>query len=91
MYDFSCLGEGRIRDFGPFAQIGWPKLEQMNALPLHFLMLIFAGWVNRHQQDVIEYLVVCQNSADRNSKRIRPFASLAMRHRSVDFCPAPRD
>ncbi len=28
----------------------------MNALPLRFLMLIFAGWVNRHQQDVIEYL-----------------------------------
>ena len=28
----------------------------MNALPLQFLMLIFAGWVNRHQQDVLEYL-----------------------------------
>ena len=28
----------------------------MNALPLQFQMLIFAGWVNRHQQDVIEYL-----------------------------------
>ena len=28
----------------------------MNALPLQVLMLIFAGWVNRHQQDVIEYL-----------------------------------
>ena len=28
----------------------------MNAPPLQFLMLIFAGWVNRHQQDVIEYL-----------------------------------
>ena len=28
----------------------------MNALPLQFLMLVFAGWVNRHQQDVIEYL-----------------------------------
>ena len=28
----------------------------MNALPLQFLMLIFAGWVNGHQQDVIEYL-----------------------------------
>ncbi len=28
----------------------------MNALPIQFLMLIFAGWVNRHQQDVIEYL-----------------------------------
>ena len=31
-------------------------MESMNALPLQFLMLIFAGWVNRHQQDVIEYL-----------------------------------
>jgi hypothetical protein len=39
-----------------FSQICWPKLEQMNAPPLQFLMLIFAGWVNRHQQDVIEYL-----------------------------------
>jgi len=28
----------------------------MNALRLQFLMLIFAGWVNRHQQEVIEYL-----------------------------------
>ena len=28
----------------------------MNILPLEFMMLIFAGWVNRHQQDVIEYL-----------------------------------
>lgn len=28
----------------------------MNALPIQFLMLIFAGWVNRHQQELIEYL-----------------------------------
>jgi hypothetical protein len=28
----------------------------MNALPLQFMMLLFAGWVNRHQQEVIEYL-----------------------------------
>jgi putative transposase len=28
----------------------------MNALPMQFLMLIFVGWVNRHLQDVIEYL-----------------------------------
>jgi len=28
----------------------------MNALPLQFLMLIFAGWVSRHQQGVIDYL-----------------------------------
>ena len=33
-----------------------PRLRPMNALPLQVLMLIFAGWVNRHQQDVIEYL-----------------------------------
>jgi hypothetical protein len=31
-------------------------MESMNALPLQFLMMLFAGWVNRHQQDVIEYL-----------------------------------
>ncbi len=28
----------------------------MNNLQLQFLMMIFAGWVNRSQQDVIEYL-----------------------------------
>jgi putative transposase len=28
----------------------------MNTLPLQFLMLIFAGWVNRGQQEIIEYL-----------------------------------
>ncbi len=28
----------------------------MNDLQLQFLMLIFAGWVNRSQQDVLEYL-----------------------------------
>jgi hypothetical protein len=28
----------------------------MNAPQLQFLMLIFAGWGKRHQQDVIEYL-----------------------------------
>ena len=27
----------------------------MKATQLRFPMLIFAGWVNRHQQDVIEY------------------------------------
>ena len=28
----------------------------MNTLQLQFLMLVFAGWVNRSQQDIIEYL-----------------------------------
>ena len=28
----------------------------MNSLQLQFLILIFAGWVNRNQQAVIEYL-----------------------------------
>ena len=37
-----------------FIEHRWPKLGLMNALQLQFPMLIFAGWVNRHQQDVIE-------------------------------------
>ena len=28
----------------------------MNTLPIQFLLAIFAGWVNRSQQDVVEYL-----------------------------------
>jgi len=39
-----------------FPRSVWSKMESMNALPLQFLMLIFAGWVNRHQKDVIVYL-----------------------------------
>ena len=39
-----------------FFGLRWPKLGPMNALPLQFLMLIIAGWVNRQQQEVIEYL-----------------------------------
>jgi len=28
----------------------------MDRIPLQFLMLVFAGWMNCHQQEVIEYL-----------------------------------
>jgi hypothetical protein len=56
MYDFLGLGERWIRDFGPFLRAWLPKLGLMNTLPLQFLMMIFAGWVNRHQQEVIGYL-----------------------------------
>jgi len=45
----------------------------MNALPLQFLLMIFADWVNRHQQDVIEYLQA-ENQALREhlgGKRLR--------------------
>jgi len=28
----------------------------MSAAPLQFLLLVFAGWVNRRQREVIEYL-----------------------------------
>jgi len=45
----------------------------MNALPLQFLLMIFAGWVNRHQQEVIEYLEA-ENQALREQlggKRLR--------------------
>ena len=36
--------------------VDFRRLGAMNTLQLDFLMLIFAGWVNRGQQDVIEYL-----------------------------------
>ncbi len=31
-------------------------LDLMSSFQLHFLLMIFAGWVNRRQQGVIEYL-----------------------------------
>jgi len=45
----------------------------MNALPLQFLMMLFAEWVNHHQQDVTEYLQE-ENRAQRDQfggKRLR--------------------
>ncbi len=39
-----------------FRHSDWPMFWLMNTLQLQFLILIFAGWVNRSQQDVIEYL-----------------------------------
>ena len=32
--------------------------------PLAFFLLMFSVWVNRQQQEVIDYLVVCENSAE---------------------------
>jgi len=36
---------------------------------LQFLVVVLAGWINRHQQDVIEYLkeeyrIVCSDGTD---------------------------
>jgi len=56
MYDLIGLGERWIRNFGPSLRTLLPELGLMNTLPLQFLMMIFAGWVNRHQQEVIGYL-----------------------------------
>ena len=56
----------------------------MNAPQLEFLMLLFAGWVNRHQQDVIEYLQE-ENRALREQlggKRLR-FTDLQRRRLAV--------
>ncbi len=39
-----------------FQHADWSIIGPMNNLQLQLLMLIFAGWVNRGQQDVIEYL-----------------------------------
>jgi hypothetical protein len=33
--------------------VGWAG---MSAAPLQFLLLVFAGWVNRRQREVVEYL-----------------------------------
>jgi len=54
---FRAFRQLQVLDSGPFF-FGrrWPGLAPMNALPLQFLVRIFAGWVNRHQQEVIEYL-----------------------------------
>jgi hypothetical protein len=40
-----------------FQNDAWSIFGPMNTLHLEFLMLTFAGWVNRSQQDVIEYLL----------------------------------
>ena len=42
----------------------------MSAAPLQFLLVIFAGWVNRHQLEVIDYLkeenrVLCEQLGGR--------------------------
>jgi hypothetical protein len=39
-----------------FRHAGSSMFGLTNTLQLEFLMLIFAGWVNRSQQEVIEYL-----------------------------------
>ena len=36
--------------------VGEQQVWMSMPLPVHFLMVIFAGWVNRKQQAVIEYL-----------------------------------
>jgi putative transposase len=59
----------------------------MNALPVQFLMLIFAGWVSRHQQDVIDYLQE-ENLALREqmgAKRLRFTVSVLIVRPSVEI------
>jgi len=33
-------------------------MADMSYDPWQFLLVVLAGWINRHQQDVIEYLLV---------------------------------
>ncbi len=56
MYNYGCLGEYRIGDSCVFLCLRWPELALTSALPLRFLMLIIAGRVSLHQQEVIEHL-----------------------------------
>ena len=32
------------------------RMDMRTSLPIHFLVVVFAGWLNRQQQAVIEYL-----------------------------------
>jgi hypothetical protein len=32
------------------------KFSMSKSLPMHYVLMVFAGWLNRHQQAVIEYL-----------------------------------
>jgi hypothetical protein len=43
-------GDRPNRDLGA---VGSPK---MSVAPLHFLLLVFAGWVNRRQLEIVEFL-----------------------------------
>lgn len=38
-----------------------PEFMSKSVSPLHFLLLTFAGWTNRNQQLVIEYIVGSKN------------------------------
>ena len=45
------------RRFRPGVRLtAWRTFARMSTLQFQFLILIIAGWVNRTQQDVIEYL-----------------------------------
>ena len=58
---------------------------------VQFLLLVLAGWVNRQQQDVIDYLreenrVLCQNSAQpASTKELR---SSSVSHRCAGPSPS---
>ncbi len=51
----------------------------MNTLQLQFLMSLFAGWVNRSQQDVIELFVI----KFRPAKNLAPFGPLERSHHAA--------
>jgi len=42
--------------------------------PFHLLVIALAGWLNRHQQDVIDYLIE-ENRVSRSNSKESGFAS----------------
>jgi hypothetical protein len=50
------LGRPRSRRVGP-KEARQDRPMTADFLPLRLLLLSFAGWVNRHQQHVIDYLI----------------------------------
>jgi hypothetical protein len=61
-----CRRQGRAIANGAILGLDWNTTlveslsmsEMSSPSPLHFLLLLFSGWVNRHQNQVIEYLMV---------------------------------
>jgi hypothetical protein len=61
--------QDRLKPFDDIMPCGWPFSDEtgraglcaiespkMSVAPLQFLLVVFAGWVNRHQAEVVAYL-----------------------------------
>jgi hypothetical protein len=57
-------------------------------LPTYFLMVVFAGWLNRQQQAAIEYLKT-ENEILKSQLKVRPRLKDEVRRRLAEKCAGP--